>query len=366
MRNPVKIAAVVVSALLMIAGLKFGVSWRDAATTAGYSDAARAAGIGESHKNGAENPTLSLIAVGDVMMHIGQIWSGYDAKTGRFDYSEFFNEVKHVISSADLSMANLETTLAGAARKFTGYPRFNSPDEIADALKDAGFDVIMTANNHSLDRGEEGALRTLRVLEEKGLTPVGTNKSQEDREKPVLKEVNGVRIAFLAYTYGTNGIPLPKDKPYLVNLINPEIMLEDIRSARNEADAVVVYLHFGQEYHRQPSTEQRKLAHQLIIGGADLIVASHPHVVQPGEWVEVEDAWGRTSKKYIAYSLGNFISAQSFPHTDEGVILKVTLEKDPEENLVSVVRAEEIPTWVHRYREEGRMKYVVRLGKKNK
>nr|WP_049817920.1 CapA family protein [Thermosediminibacter oceani] len=108
------------------------------------------------------------------------------------------------------------------------------------------------------------------------------------------------------------------------------------------------------------------MAHQLIIAGADLIAASHPHVIQPGEWVEVEDASGKISKKYIAYSLGNFISAQNFPHTDEGVILKVTLEKDLEENLVSVVRVEEIPTWIHKYREKGRMKYSVKLGKKEK
>ncbi|MDN5332375.1 MAG: hypothetical protein PWP45_1600 [Tepidanaerobacteraceae bacterium] len=306
----------------------------------------------------------TLIAVGDVMMHIGQIWSGYDAERKIFDYSGFFVEVRDIIARADLSMANLETTLSGGEEIFSGYPRFNSPDEIADALKEAGFDIIFTSNNHSLDRGEKGVLRTIRVLRERGLVPVGTNETKEDRENVFVREINGIKIAFLAYTYGTNGIPLPKDKPFLVNLIDYEIMLKDIKSAREKADAVVVYLHFGQEYSRKPSQDQRNLAQKLVLAGADLIVASHPHVLQPGEWMEIEDPWGRLTKKYIAYSLGNFISAQNFPNTDEGVILKVTVEKDVNANLVSVVDIEEIPTWVYRYKEKGRMKYVVKLGKK--
>ncbi|MCG0275965.1 MAG: CapA family protein [Thermosediminibacteraceae bacterium] len=361
MKKFLKITIVTAAIIFILAVFKNGYFWLGKALLTEKAENVRES-LGQNQL--VEKRTVTLMAVGDVMMHVGQIWSGYDSEKGSFDYSEFFCEVKDLISSADLSMANLETTLAGNKEKFTGYPRFNSPDEIADALKEAGFDIIFTANNHSLDRGEKGVLRTIKVLREKGLTPVGTNETKEDLETVAVKEANGIKIAFLAYTYGTNGIPLPKDKPFLVNLIDEEIILQDIRSAKEKADAVVVYLHFGQEYSRQPSAEQRNLAQNLIIGGADLIVASHPHVVQPGEWLEVEDAMGRLTKKYIAYSLGNFISAQSFPHTDEGVILKVTLEKDPELNLVSVVSVEEIPTWVHKYKEKGRMKYVIKLGRK--
>lgn len=311
-----------------------------------------------------ESKRVTLVAVGDVMMHGGQIWSGYDEKRKSFDYSGFFAKVRDIITEADIAMANLETTLAGPEEIFTGYPRFNSPDEIADALKYAGFDIIFTSNNHSMDRGEKGVLRTIKVLKDRGLVPVGTNETKEDLQNVTIKEVNGIKLAFLAYTYGTNGILLPKDKPFLVNLMDEDVILKDIKAARESADAVVVYLHFGQEYSKEPSKDQRILAQKLVLVGADLIVASHPHVVQPGEWVEVETPSGKLTKKYIAFSLGNFISAQTFPNTDRGVILKVTLEKGIGGDSISIVDLEEIPTWVSRYKEKGKMRYVVELGKK--
>lgn len=311
-----------------------------------------------------ESKRVTLVAVGDVMMHIGQIWSGYDEERKIFDYSGFFEKVRDIIAGADIAMANLETTMAGPEEVFTGYPRFNSPDEIADALKYAGFDIIFTSNNHSMDRGEKGVLRTLKVLKDRGLVPVGTNETKEDRQNLTIKEVNGIKLAFLAYTYGTNGIPLPKDKPFLVNLMDEDAILKDIKAARESADAVVVYLHFGQEYSTEPSNDQRVLAQKLTLAGADLIVASHPHVVQPGEWVEVETPSGKSIKKYIAFSLGNFISAQTFPNTDRGVILKVTLEKGIDGDSISIVDVEEIPIRVSRYKEKGKMRYVVELDKR--
>lgn len=178
------------------------------------------------------NPSATFLAVGDVMMHDGQIWAGYDNTTDTFDYSEFFHIVKDEITAADIAMANLETTLAGKEQKYTGYPMFNSPDELADALKDAGFDIIVTSNNHSLDRGAKGALRTIQVLKERGLVPLGTYESEEERETILIKEANGITFAFLSYTYGTNGIPIPKDKPYLVNLMDEEVILEDLKKLK--------------------------------------------------------------------------------------------------------------------------------------
>ncbi len=311
-----------------------------------------------------ENPTILLAAVGDVMMHEGQIWAGYDENTGEFDYSEFFNDVKDDILSADFAIANLETTLGGRERKFTGYPMFSSPDEIADALKEAGFDVVVTSNNHSLDRGEKGVLRTLKVLEERGLVAVGTNDSEEATERIRYVEANGIRVAVLAYTYGTNGIPVPRGKPYLVNLIEENRMLGDISSAKDICDAVIVYMHFGQEYMRQPSEEQERLARLLLENGADVVIGSHPHVLQPGEWIDVCDADGGIVKKYVAYSLGNFISAQRFPHTEEGVILQILLEKDLSSDKIIVKEVTEIDTWVDKFKVNGKMRYVVRKGRK--
>ncbi|NLZ52280.1 MAG: CapA family protein [Thermoanaerobacteraceae bacterium] len=310
------------------------------------------------------NPTATFLAVGDVMMHEGQIWAGYDEKTDTFDYSEFFHVVKDEITAADIAMADLETTLGGKEQKYTGYPMFNSPDELADALKNAGFDIIVTSNNHSLDRGAKGALRTIQVLKERGLAPLGTYESEEEREQILIKEANGINFAFLSYTYGTNGIPIPKDMPYLVNLIDEESILSDLEKARSQADVVVVYLHFGEEYQRTPSKSQRKLAHLLLKNGASLIVASHPHVIQPGEWMEVEEADGEIIKKYVAYSMGNFISAQRFPHTEEGLMMKFTLEKDLKKNKVYLTDVEEIDTWVDKFVRDGKMRYVVRFGKK--
>jgi len=310
------------------------------------------------------NPTATFLAVGDVMMHDGQIWSGYSDAADSFDYTEFFHVVKDEISAADIAMANLETTLAGKEQKYTGYPMFNSPDEIADALKDAGFDIIVTSNNHSLDRGAKGAIRTIQVLKERGLAPIGTYESEEEREQILIKELNGISFAFLSYTYGTNGIPIPKDMPYLVNLIDEELILSDIEKARSQADVVVVYLHYGDEYQRTPSKYQRKLAHLLLKNGASFIVASHPHVIQPGEWMEVQEADGEIIKKYIAYSMGNFISAQRFPYTEEGLMVKFTLEKDLKKNKVYLTDVEEIDTWVDKFVRDGKMRYVVRFGKK--
>jgi len=310
------------------------------------------------------NPTVTFLAVGDVMMHDGQIWAGYNEATDTFDYTEFFHVVRDEISAADIAMANLETTLAGKEQKYTGYPMFNSPDEIADALKDAGFDIVVTSNNHTLDRGAKGALRTLEVLKERGLATLGTYASEEERSQILIREVNGISFAFLAYTYGTNGIPIPKDMPYLVNLIDEEATLSDIERAKSQADVVVVYLHYGDEYQRTPSKYQRKLAHLLLKKGASFIVASHPHVIQPSEWMEVQEPDGEIVKKYIAYSMGNFISAQRFPYTEEGLMVKFTLEKDLQKNKVYLTEVQEIDTWVDKFVRDGKMRYVVRFGKK--
>ncbi|MGB9840863.1 CapA family protein [Thermovenabulum sp.] len=303
---------------------------------------------------------ISLIAAGDVMMHVPQIRSGYDEKTQKYNFDYFFDEVREDILSGDVAIANLETTLAGKERRFTGFPLFNAPDEIADALKNAGFDIVVTSNNHSMDRGEEGVLRTIQVLKERGLINVGTNSNEQEDILRII-EVKNVKIGFLAYTYGTNGIPVKK--PFLVNIIDENKILDDISSSKKKVDVLVVYFHFGNEYQRTPSQFQKDLSQKAIKEGADIVLGSHPHVVQPGEFVAFENNNG-VQKKYIRYSLGNFISAQKLPYTDEGLILKIILEVNKKDNKVDVKDVEEIPTWVHRYRDNGLVKYVVKKGNK--
>lgn len=292
---------------------------------------------------------LTISAVGDVMMHDGQLIAGLNPETGEYDFNPFFTEVKDIISAADIAVANLETTLAGKEKRFTGYPMFNSPDEYAEALRNAGFDVITTANNHSLDRFEYGVLRTLDVLDRYGLFHTGTARDQAERDRILMVEKKDVRVAFLAYTYGTNGVRIPEGKAYLVNLIDPAVIEADVRRARESgADVIVASLHFGNEYQRQPSPEQRRLAEQVVGMGVDIVLGSHTHVLQPAEILMTEYEGGE-QEHLVIYSMGNFISTQKPPYRDTGVIWTITVEKNFDEGATRFLTAEFIPTWVHRY-----------------
>ncbi len=293
---------------------------------------------------------ISIAAVGDIMAHMPQINSAYRKEKNIYDFRDHFSEVKPIFHASDLVIGNLETTLAGKDRGYSGYPMFNAPDELADALAWAGFDVLSTANNHSLDRGEKGLLRTLEVLVERGITPVGTHSSLEARNSPVIVERNGITIGLLAYTYGTNGIPIPNGKSYLVNLIDHQQMEEDITNLRPLVDLVVICMHWGNEYQRQPHASQRSLANMLVAWGADIILGSHPHVIQPAEFI---------NDSFVIYSLGNFISNQRDRYRDSGVILTLEITKDPVDNKVSIERVSYIPTWVHKFRKDNRWNYRI-------
>lgn len=292
---------------------------------------------------------LTISAVGDVMMHDGQLIAGLNPETGEYDFTPFYTEVQDIISAADIAVANLETTLAGKEKRFAGYPMFNSPDEYAEALKNAGFDVITTANNHSLDRLESGVVRTLDVLDRYGLVHTGTARDQAERDRILTVEKKDIRVSFLAYTYGTNGIPIPEGKTYLVNLIDPSAIEADVRRAKESgADVVVASVHFGNEYQRQPSPEQRQLAEQVAAMGVDIILGSHTHVLQPAETL-ITGSTGGEREHLVIYSMGNFISAQKPPYRDSGVIWTITVEKDFGVGRTRLVKTEFEPTWVHRY-----------------
>ena len=306
------------------------------------------------------NTKAKLIAVGDIMMHGTQIRSGYNAQTKTYSYQAFFTEVKDILSQGDWVIGNLETTLAGPESGYTGYPQFNAPAALADGIKWAGFNILTTANNHSLDRREKGVLKTLENLRDRGLYPVGTAASLEESQQILMLEKNEIIMAFLAYSYGTNGIPIPKGKDYLVNLINEQKMIQDITKAReNGADIVTVALHFGAEYQRQPNAEQKQLVANLVNAGADIILGSHPHVVQPYQIFKVTDKNGKTRQAVAIYSLGNFISNQRKKYTDLGIIFQVNIQKNFPEETMEISAVEALPTWVHRYRKNGKLNFRI-------
>jgi poly-gamma-glutamate synthesis protein (capsule biosynthesis protein) len=301
-----------------------------------------------------------LIAVGDIMMHGAQIKSGYNPTTKTYNYDNFFQEVKGILSSGDWVIGNLETTLSGPETGYTGYPLFNAPDPLADGIKKAGFNIISTTNNHSLDRGQKGVLKTLENVQKRGLISVGTAASTEAANKIVIVEKNNISMAILGYSYGTNGIPIPKGKDYLVSLIDPKKIIQDITKARKSGvDIVTVILHFGSEYQRQPNIEQKTLVKQLVNAGADIILGSHPHVVQPYQIFEQTGKLGKPKKAIVIYSMGNFISNQREKYRDLGVIFKVNIIKHFPDQTIEIKDIQTVPTWVHRYWQNGKYQFRI-------
>lgn len=258
----------------------------------------RLAGVGDEE--------VTLVFVGDAMQHKPQIVAATH-DDGTLDYSQCFTMIEDDIAAADYAVANLEVPLGG--RPYSGYPMFSAPDEFARQLGASGFDLLLTANNHCLDRGSKGLKRTVRVLEDMKMSSIGTYASREQRDSvvPFIADVKGVGVAFLNYTYGTNGIPVRDGA--VVDMIDRDAMRRDIEKARSEgAKVVCVCLHWGEEYKRIPGKAQTELVDFLVDEGADVIIGSHPHVVQPFEM--------RYSRRHgkdvaVAYSLGNFISNQN-------------------------------------------------------
>ncbi len=303
---------------------------------------------------------LVLAAVGDIMMHDTQIAAGLDRQSNTYDFSFMFASISRHLKRADVVFGNLETTLAGKEFKYTGYPLFNAPEQLAANLKEAGFTILSTANNHSLDRKAAGVERTLEHLDRVGLAHVGTARTAAERDRLVFQEVRGIKLAFLAYTYGTNGIPVPKDRPYLVNLIDLPRMVADIQAARAAgADMVVVSLHIGNEYQREPNPYQRMVVEELFRAGAGIVLGSHPHVLQPMEWRQVLQEDGSAEDRFVVFSLGNFVSAQKGLYRESSAILYLTLEKDLNSGHTRLVEVDTVPVYTHKYRQNGRLMYRV-------
>ena len=269
------------------------------------------------------NNTVNLMFVGDAMQHSPQITAAQQPD-GTYDYTPCFQYLADDITWADIAVVNLECPLAG--RPYTGYPCFSAPDSYAQQLKDVGFDLFLTANNHCLDRRDKGLVRTYHTLDSMGIAHIGTYPNDKDRAQriPHIVNVKGMKIAFLDYTYGTNGIPIQGN--VIVDFIDQQQIAKDIALARDRgAHAICVNLHWGIEYQLKPVASQRTLADWLVTQGVDLIIGGHPHVVEPMEM--------RYSKEYdknvlLIYSMGNFISNQSDIDTRGGALVKVSLRME--------------------------------------
>ena len=264
---------------------------------------------------------ITLLFVGDMMQHDAQIKSA--KTTSGYDYTDCFKHVKEEISKADIAVGNLEVTLGG--KPYRGYPSFSAPDEFLYAVKDAGFDVLLTGNNHCLDRGSRGLERTILMLDSLDIASAGTYINEKERRKryPLLVEKNGFRIVFLNYTYATTGLePVP---PRIVNYIDKEKMKEDIADARRmRPDAIIACMHWGIEYRLLPQKVEKDMADWLLAQGVDHVIGSHPHVLQP---MEVKRDAHTPAKHLVVYSLGNFISNMSKENTDGGAMVRMELVK---------------------------------------
>lgn len=323
-------------------------------TAGGSEEGSSRANAGQSEGDGsgesggecpgaAGEPEITLVMVGDILLHTRVAESGR-LEEGGYDFSAVFAEMQDEIQGADLALVNQEVIIGGAELGVTGYPSFNAPYELGDALAEAGFDVVLHATNHALDKGGRGIVNCLAFWEESypDMAVLGIHGSEQEQQEIYVYEQDGIKIAILNYTYGTNGIPMPADMPYAVDMLERERVISDLRRARELADFVIVCPHWGTEYTLQETRAQREWAVLFAENGADLVLGTHPHVIEPIEWVTGNgtdaDAGGPEAaedagKALVYYSLGNFVNWTS--GTGEGVanrmvggMARVTIGRD--------------------------------------
>jgi poly-gamma-glutamate capsule biosynthesis protein CapA/YwtB (metallophosphatase superfamily) len=301
---------------------------------------------------------ITVSAVGDLLMHNTVVFSAYDDTTGTYDFRPQFAPVAPYLKMTDYSVANLETRLAGPQFGYSGYPLFNTPAELAANMRDVGIRLMATANNHSLDMGWPGIVNTLDNLDAAGLAHIGTYRSPAEQANPFIVDVKGIKLAWLNYTAVNNGLSLPPDKSFALNLWDPQEATAGIEKARQHgADLVIVVMHFGTEYQRIPNDTQQQIARQLAVAGADVIIGSHPHVVQPIEVLTARRADGKLHQCLVAYSLGNFISDQPWRYSDCGIILYLDIIKD--NNGARLEKVSYLPVWVQKREAGGTISFRV-------
>ena len=304
--------------------------------------------------------TFTMGVTGDIMCHNTNFQDAYDSSTKTYDFSYVFDDIKLYLQTPDVTVGNLETTFAGSKVGYSGYPTFNTPEILAKNLKKVGFDVVSTANNHCMDKGYSGLVSTINFLDEADLAHTGTFSSKESQEDILIKNVKGVSIAFLSYTYGTNGISIPSDKSYAVNLIDKDLIKKHLKLAKEKnPDLICVSMHWGIEYQTTQNSTQEDLADFLFENGADLILGNHSHVPQPMEkrTIKLED--GTTKDGFVIYSLGNFMANQNYKYTQDSAILKLQMTKSGETGKISIDKVTYTPIYMYKDTSKSTKKFKI-------
>ncbi|MCD6019872.1 MAG: putative poly-gamma-glutamate biosynthesis protein [Bacteroidetes bacterium] len=288
---------------------------------------------------------ISINLVGDLMCHLPQT-NNARLSNGEYDFNPSFEYIKPYLQDADITIGNLETTFAGTVQPYAGYPAFNSPDAYCTAVKNAGFDFLVTANNHSMDTREAGLLRTIEVIKKHSLGYAGTYLNQRDHDSIRILDIKGIKLGILNYTYGTNGSYPGSAHKYMLNVIDSAGIVDAVKTAKSKgADIVLVFYHMGVENVTEPTQAQKDAVRFALEAGAALVIGAHPHVVGPTQKLyskAIDDT------AFVAYSLGNFLSNQYWRYTDAGVILKVIVQKNFTKRITSFKEASFVPTWVYR------------------
>ncbi|MDX8344349.1 CapA family protein [Rossellomorea sp. YZS02] len=306
--------------------------------------------------------SASLAAIGDILLH-DTVYNDAKSENG-YNFTPMFSPIKNMLETPDFLIANQESTPGGVELGVSSYPLFNSPKDIVKSLQEVGVDAVTNANNHSLDQGEKGLKSAIDYYEKISMPYVGAFKSREDQERIRTFNVNGIKFALLSYTYGTNGIPVPKGKEYLVNLIDEHKMIQEITKAKDlNVDLVVLSLHWGNEYQRFPTEEQERLAKVLTDKGVDIIFGHHPHVLQPIQTYKTSD--GREA--VVVYSLGNFLSGQKDDFKDIGGMVTVQVEKlmNPAGSKITYPSIQFQPTFVSENHYNNYRIYPLDFARKN-
>ncbi len=305
--------------------------------------------------------TINLLAAGDIMFHSPQYKAAYIKESNTFDFNPTFQHIKKYVENADIALANFETVTAGEEVGYKSYPRFNTPKESLLAIKETGFDILSTANNHSLDHGKKGIISTIDNINEYGMRNIGTYK--EPNAPILLENIEGINIGFLSYTYGLNGLDSllnEEELSYMINRIDEDRIKNDIERTKDlGVDMVVVFIHWGNEYQREPSTYQTELGEKMVDWGANIILGSHPHVIQKSQIINKDG-----KDNFIVYSMGNFLSNQrketlNNSYTEDGVMINLEIEKDFSSEETIIKNITYIPTWVHKYRENDKLYYEI-------
>lgn len=301
-----------------------------------------------------EDTTATIVSFGDALCHMPVVNSIYDSKNKVYDFSPIFQYVKKHFKDSDVSIGNLESPMAGSKRGYSGYPCFNAPEHLAKDLKELGVDIMTTANNHTLDKGYDGLVSSLEFLDKAGIEHTGTARNKKEQNKILFKDLNGIKTAFLAYTYGTNGISAPYGKGYCVNYINKNLIKKHIKKAKKlGAECIVVSMHWGVEYQTKENKQQDDLAKFLIKNDVNVVLGSHPHVLQPMKKVKVGKKEG-----LVIFSQGNFFSNQSQINTQNTAIFKIKIKKNAVTGKVTVDKATYVPLFMYR-NGSGKNKYKI-------